>query len=255
MALPLNRNDFKEYCLRKLGYPVIDINLDDEQIEDRIDDALAFWHLYHYESLEKVVVIHELTEDDINNGYITLPTNIISVISLATVDENLYSNNFMNNLWQSMKNIMHDLGFGLYGCRGGVTEYSMTMNYLAELQFQFSVRNEINFNHATGKLLIPGRIKDIKSLEPGHPIAFEAYLNVDPENYPNVWSIPILIEYATALIGENWGVVLSKFDNVELPGGITLDGDKIYDRYHEIRQAIEEEYQLKYELPVDFFVG
>lgn len=255
MALPHNRDSFAEHCLRKLGHPVIEINVDEDQVLDRIDEAIYFYQKYHYEALERVMYFHALTTEDIANGYLTLPAEIESVIKATTSGGGIFSNNFMSNIWQGMKNIMYDIGFGMGGCRSGTRDYSLMMMSLANLKWTFSVRNELNFNHVTRRLLIPAKTGEISEMAEGEIMAFEAYRIVDPDAFTGFWQTYVLIEYATALIGRQWGVNLSKYDGVMLPGGITLDGDKIYDRYNEIKISMEETYSDQYELPVDFFVG
>lgn len=255
MALATDRDEFKEYCLRKLGAPVIDINVADEQIDDRIDEALKFYQIYHNEALERTIILYELNQDDIDNGYITLPASIISVIKAASRDPNLYSNNFMNNIWVGMKNIMYDVGFGMGGCKSSMSNFHLSMQYLSDLQFMFSPRNELIFNYNTHRLQIPAMADKIKKATVGNILAFEVYQIVDPDASQSIWETPVLIEYTTALIGCQWGSNLSKYDGIQLPGGITLDGDKIYDRYNEIRLKIEDEFSTKYETPIDFFVG
>jgi len=254
MALAQDRDEFKDYCLRQLGAPVIDINVADEQVEDRIEQALAFYQLYHNEAVERVVYFHKVTQKDIDNGYLIVDPAIFSITKMAMQNAKLFSTNFMNNIWQGMYKIAYDIGFGMMGCSSGMTNYAMAMQYLANLEFIFSVKNELQFNYRTHRLIIPGKTNDI-DVAVDSIIAFEAYRLIDPDSHQSVWTTPVLIEYTTALIGLQWGINMSKFDGVMLPGGITLDGDKIYDRYNEIKTRIEEDFSVAHELPVDFFVG
>jgi hypothetical protein len=72
MPAVTNRNTFKDYCLRRLGFPTIEINVDDDQVEDRIDDALQYWQDYHFDALQKVYYIRALNSTDMSNKYINL---------------------------------------------------------------------------------------------------------------------------------------------------------------------------------------
>lgn len=249
---PKSRSDFMEYCLRKLGEPVIQVNVDEDQVEDRIDEALLFYQTYHYDAIEHIVITYDITQDDIDNKYITIPSNIISVVQLVYDGNGIISGGFGTNIWQSMQDIAYDIGFGTGACQYGTSYYTMMMNYLAELKFTFKVNHAIEFQHKNHHVYIN---TDWSKISAGQTFAFEVYRIIDPDLYNDIWSDRPLQNYAVALIGEQWGSNLSKFDNVELPGGLTLDGDKIYDRYHDERVRMEEEFSLMYEEPVDFFIG
>ena len=249
--LPQDKDEFTEYCLRKLGKPVIDINVDEEQVQDRVDEAIQFYQTYHYDGIEHLAITYTITQEDVDNKYITIPADIISIVSLVYDGGGMIKGGFGNNLWHSMKDIAYDMNFGSGACRSGTSYYTMMMNYMAELKFAFGINKKIEFQYRNHHLYISG-IADGK-YEVGKNIAFEAYRIIDPETYGDIWSDRSLQNYAVALIGEQWGSNLSKFDNVELPGGLTLDGDKIYDRYHDEKTRLEEEFSLMWEEPVDFF--
>jgi hypothetical protein len=250
--IPHDRDEFKEYCLRKLGAPVIDINVDDDQVEDRIDEALLFYQTYHYDAIEHIVIVVELTQQDIDNKYITIPSEIVSVVQLVYDGNDLLRGGFGTNLWHAMKDIAYDIGFGTGACKYGTAWFHSMMNYISQLKFTFHVNHSIEFQYRNHRIYINGAWEDF---EAGKMIAFEAYRVIDPETTADIWADRSLQEYATCLIGCQWGANLSKFDNVELPGGLTLDGDKIYDRYNDWKERLEEEFSLKWEEPVDFIVG
>lgn len=252
MALPKSKSDFMDYCLRKLGAPVIDINIDEEQVDDRIDEAILFYQTYHYDALEEIGVVYELTEEDIENGYITTPDDIQSVTRLLIADNGIMGGGFGTNIWTGMQKIAHDIGFGMGACNGGTTNFTMMMGYLAQLKFTFSIETSIEFQRHTRRCWIQGNWDQIKA---GTKVVLLVYRIIDPEKFPYVWGDRWLQQYATALIGEQWGANLSKFDSVELPGGITLDGDKLYDRYHDIRVDMEEKVIEEWEEPVNFRCG
>jgi len=250
--LPKDKDEFVDYCLRSLGAPVIDINVDPDQVDDRVDEALQFYQTYHYDAIEHVAITYELTQDDIDNKYIIIPSDILSVIDMVYDGEGSIKGGFGNNLWHGMNAIAYDIGFGSGACRYGTSYYHSMMNYMAELKFSFKVNHAIEFQYKNHHVSIN---MDWSKLKVGGILAFDVYRIIDPEKFGDVWSDRSLQEYAICLIGEQWGVNLSKFDGVELPGGLTLDGDKIFDRYHDRRVLLEEEYSLKWEEPVDFFIG
>lgn len=250
--MPKDRDEFAEYCLRSLGKPVIDVNVAEEQVDDRIDEALQFYQTYHFDAIEHIAITYKITQEDIDNKYITMPNDILSVVMLAYDGDSIIKGGFGTNLWHGMKAIAYDIGFGTGACRYGTSYYHSIMNYMAELRFTFKVNHGIEFQYRSHKININTNWNDFKV---GGMLVFDVYRIIDPEKYIDVWSDRSLQEYAICLIGEQWGVNLSKFDGVELPGGLTLDGDKIFDRYHDRRLTLEEEYSLKWEEPVDFFVG
>ena len=250
--LPTTKDEFTEYCLRKLGAPVIDVNVDDDQVDDRIDEAIQFYQTYHYDSVEHMIITYEVTQEDMDNSYITMPNEIISVVKMVHDGAGLIMGGFGTNLWHSMSNISYDINFGSGACHYGTSYYTMMMGYMAELEFTFSVNRNIEFHLTNHKLYISGTLTEMNV---GDLLAFDVYRIINPDDHAGIWQDRTLQNYAISLIGEQWGVNLSKFDNVELPGGLTLDGDKIYDRYHEERVNIEEKMQESFETPPMFIVG
>jgi hypothetical protein len=249
--VPSNRVEFKEYCLRTLGSPVIDINVADEQVEDRIDEALLFYQTYHHDAIEHTALIHVITQENIDDQYITIPSNIVSVVKTA-YDGFTFGTGLGHNIWHGMKDIMYDIGFGTSGCNYGTSHYTSIMDYIAHLQFTFQVTATLEFHKTSHKLYTN---LDWSKVAVGDVMAFEVYQIIDPTVYGDIWGDRALCEYATVLIGCQWGNNLSKFDNVELPGGITLDGNGIYDKYNTRKEQLEEEWSLKWEAPLFFEMG
>ena len=246
---PISRDEFAEYCLRKLGAPVIQINVDDDQVDDRIDEALEFYVNYHYDAIEQIAITYSITADDITNGYLTIPSNIISITKMVHDGSGYLNGQFGTNIWHSMKNIAYDIGFGVGACRQGTSNYTAMMDYM---EFTFNVNKRLEFQYRNHHLYFSG---DFEKFSAGDILAFQAYRIIDPEVYGEIWSDIALINYCTALIGEQWGNNLSKYAGAQLGCGIELDGASIYDKYHEERTRIEEEFSLKWEEPVDFYVG
>ena len=247
-----NRDEFIEKCLRRLGAPVININIDDDQIDDCVDFALEFYSLYHFNSMENLSVIYEVTADDVTNKYITVPETISSVNKVILDENGLLKGGFGTNIFQGMQEIAHDISFGIAAGQGGLTNFSMTMNYLAEIDFTFNVQNTTSFNMKSHKLYINA---DWSRITEGSHILLDVYRIIDPDENPELWNDWWLWEYASTIMGIQWGTNLSKFDGVEMPGGITLNGDKIYDRYMAIKTQMEEEIRSSWELPPNFMVG
>ena len=184
---------------------------------------------------------------------------ILSISRLLVSDSGDLAKNWMSNLGASFRQMKWDISFG-YGaskCAGGpvgIGDYELAMMHLKRIDNVFGNNNKhINFNYRSHKLNI--YVDWAETFAVDEYIMCDAVRIIDPEEYGDIWSDEWLIEYGTALLGRQWGANLSKFAGVELPGGITLDGDKIYDRYHERYLELRQEMQDKYEEPVDFFVG
>ena len=250
MAMPTNREEFKDYCLRKLGHPVIEINIDDFQMEDRVDDALNFWQEYHFDGTVKTYLSHALTAEDIAAKCVSLGTaldsSIISVTQLLT--NTLETKNMFSVKYQMALN---DSGTYKSGAAREISEYWMRMGNLAMLDDMLAGMTPIRFNRKTNKLYIDW---DWSGVKVGDYVVAEAYQIVDGSN-AEVWNDAFLKEYATALIKEQWGMNLSKFEGVQLPGGVTLNGRAILEDARAEIERLKEQMSLSYELPIDFSVG
>ena len=128
MAVPNSRDTLIDYCLRALGAPVIEINVDDDQISDRVDEALQFYQHYHADAIEKVFLKHQVTQTDINNGYLTLNSLVTEVIRVLPIRDTMSSNNLFDIKYQMHLNDMFSLGY-----MGSLLEYSMAQQYLSTL--------------------------------------------------------------------------------------------------------------------------
>ena len=96
MALPTSRASFKEYCLRALGKPVIEVNVDDDQVDDRIDEALKTYWDYHFDGTEKIYYKYQVTEQTKIDRYVPMPQNVIGVVNLFPIGQALNANNLFN---------------------------------------------------------------------------------------------------------------------------------------------------------------
>jgi len=218
MAWINNRDEFKAYCLRKLGAPVIEINVDDDQVEDRVTEALNFYWDYHFDGMEKVYYKYEVTQTDIYNHYITMPDNIRGVVNLFPVGQSLNTNNLFNIRYQIALNDLYTL-----------TSVSMVPYYMALQHVQFLEQilvgmQPFRYNRIINKLYLD---MDWSLVNEGDYLIIEAYQVIDPNVYTKGYNERLLQNYATALIKEQWGANLSKFSGMQLPGGVTFNGDKI----------------------------
>ncbi len=254
MAKPTTREEFKTYCLRRLGWPVVEVNVDDLQMEDRIDDALRFWKEYHFDGTEMIYYSHQVTQTDIDNKYLTLvgseASSIIGVsrmLKLASRTGGMFSVKYqlMLNDWAT---------YSTKGTRE-MQNYWMKMSHLSMIDQLINAMENVRFNRKTNKIYL--QIDWASEVALGDYIVFETYQGVDETSSLNfeVWNDTFLKNYATALVKEQWGMNLSKFEGIQLPGGVTLNGRLILDDARAEIERLKEQMSLSYELPVDFAVG
>lgn len=246
MAQPTSRTEFKEYCLRKLGKPVIEINVDQDQIEDRIDEALMYYWDYHFDGTEKMYVKYQMTQTDLNNGYILVPENVIGVVNLFPIAGNLTGSGIFSATYQFVLNNLHD--FVNYD----MINYYMSFQHLAFMQEILSGRQPIRYNRNQNKLYIDMN-KD--KINVGEFIVYECYQVVDPTTYADVWKDRWLQNYATAKIKYQWGTNLTKFIGMNLPGGVQFNGEKILNDADEEIKKMEQEMLSSYSLPITDMIG
>jgi len=246
MATPTTRKEFKEYCLRRLGKPVIDINVDDDQVDDRVDEALKFYWDYHFDGSEKTYYKHQVTSTDLTNKYITLPENIIGAVSIFPIGQSLSSNNLFNIRYQIALNDLYDL------TSTTMVPYYMAMQHIQFLE-QLLVGNQpIRYNRNMNKLYID---MGWDRVNVGEYLIVEAYQIVDPDVYVDVWKDRWLLRYATALIKRQWGDNITKYDGVPLPGGLKFNGTKIRDDAQTEIDKLEDEMINSYSIPVSDMIG
>ena len=248
MAIPNSRQTLIDYCLRNLGEPVLEVNVSEEQIEDRIDEALQFYQEYHSDAIYPVFHKHQITSNDIQNEYIDIPDAITVVTRIFSLAEAGTSSNMFSAKYQLFLNDIFDLRFA-----GSISNYVQTMQYLETLDMIFNGEQQIRFNRHMGRLYIDTDWDTM--LQEGDYIIVEAYRIVDPVQFPKVYNDMFLKRYATALIKRNWGQNLSKFDGMQLPGGVQINAQRILEEAGAEIIRIEEEMQLKYEFPPNMFVG
>ena len=319
MANPTSRTTLIDYCKRRLGFPVIEINVDDDQVEDRIDDALQFYQDYHYDAVQKVYLKHKVSSDDVNRQYIdmTQASGVATVTSgsatvtgegtnfaaefaagvtditingetkkvLSITDKGLMT---MNSVYSSTANgvpitveqaadsiigvtrifplsstnatvNMFDLRYQLrlhelYDFTStSYVNFVLTQQHLRTLDMLFSGEQPVRFNRHQNRLYIDFQWgTDILA---GEYLVIEAYKIIDPNSYTDVYNDRWVKMYSTALIKKQWGMNLKKFGGIQLPGGVQLNGQQIYDEADAEIQKLEQEMQNKYELPAEFILG
>lgn len=246
MALPTNKAEFKLYCYRQLGAPIVEINVDDDQADDRIEEALRYYWDYHFDGSEKIFYKHQVTEQDKENKYITMPENIIGVINLFDLGSALGTNNLFNIRYQIALNDLYTL------TSVSMTPYYMAMQHIQFLEYLLVGRQPIRYNRHTDKLYLD---MDWDRLSIGQFLIVEAYEVIDPVVYTDAWSDRWLLRYASCLIKQQWGTNLKKFDGMKMPGGLTFNGQKIYEEATQERQTLENEMIYTYSLPAQDMIG
>ena len=249
MARPLNRQQLAEYCLRALGAPVIEINIDDDQVEDRIDEALQYYQEYHSDAVVRTYFKYRLTATDITNKYITLPDSLLFVTRVMNIGQTNVSTGMFSIDYQMHLN-------DLYALRQpkSMIDYEITKQYMSLIDMTINgMSQQITFSRHQNRLSIEMTWKD-KVLE-GQYIVIEGYVTLDPDTYTDIYNDMMLKKHLTALLKRQWGTNLIKFEGMQLPGGVTLNGRQIYDDAIADLDKIETEYQDRYEMPPDFFVG
>jgi hypothetical protein len=247
MATITTRIGFKEYILRRLGAPVIDINVDDEQVEDRIDDALLKFRDYHFDGMQHVYYPHRLTTTDITNQYITLPKNFVGVTRVFDINDSFGAMNLFNIRYQLHLNELFNIS------SVSVTPYVVAMRHIEFLEEVFVGKKPIRYNRNTDRLYIDMSWNE--DVMTDQYIMIDGYTQVDPEEFPDVWSDPWLRKYTTALVKLQWGENLKKFEGMNLPGGITFNGQKIWDEANEEIIKLDDEVINDYSLPNVDMIG
>jgi hypothetical protein len=233
MAQPSDRESFKEYCLRKLGAPVIEINVADEQVDDRIDEAISFFRDYHYDGSQLVYLKHQLTETELEQGWIAVPSRLLGITRIFDLGTSISTGSGMFNVsYQFVLNNLEQItGYD-------VTNYYMTMQHLEFLQEILVGKPLIRYNRHVDKLFIDIRKNTLKA---GSFIIMEAYDIVDGDVYADFWRDRWLQNYAATLIKEQWGFNLTKFEGMQLVGGVTFNGTQILSDAREERLRLEDQ--------------
>ena len=318
-----SRQGLIDYCFRRLGFPVIEINVDDDQVSDRIDDALQYFQEYHFDGVERLYLTHQVTTaelkftglsaplfqnnemligntsgatcnlyalngttaritnvkgaftagetvtgtvsgfsraiasssfytpGDIQNGYLPIPDSVIGVIRVLPINGPSSGMNNRNNMfdiiYQFRLNDMYNL------LSADMVYYTQVQQHLSMLDMLLVGDRSFKYNRKMDKMYIDMNWEEV--LNPDDFIVIECYRILDPSTYTQVYDDMFLKRYSTSLIKRQWGENMKKFGGIQLPGGVILNGKEIYDEAVEEIATIENEMQLKSELPIDFMVG
>jgi hypothetical protein len=246
MATPTSNTDFKEFCLRKLGKGVIEINVSNAQVDDRVDEAVNFYQDYHFDGTERVFYKKQITQDDKDNKYITLPDNIIGAVNLFDIGDATSTNNLFNIRYQIALNDLYSL------TSQSLVPYYMAFQHL-ELYEQILVgKQPIRYNRHRNQFHID---MDWNKIAVGEYLIVEAYQVIDPDTYSKMYGDYWLQRYATALIKIQWGENLKKFQGMQMPGGMIMDGMSIYNEGIRDKEQLEMEMRTSYSLPAADMIG
>jgi hypothetical protein len=245
---PRSREEFIEHCLRRLGHPVIKIEVDPQQLDDRVDDAIDFYTEYHFDGCQRVYLKHILTEQEIANGAIVVEENVMSVITCYA--PSLSYPRFGGELstgYQLVVNNLPQLGTLNF-------DYYVYQQSMAEIRNMFQAMPTIEFNRHLNKVLFPAGFPK-ETVAAGDIIVVECWLALDPDAATDMYGDRMFQTYASLLFKKQWGMNTSKYKDVQILGGVRRNGAEIYAQAEEEIQKFEEEFQSKFALPIDFFVG
>ena len=270
MAIPTSKSTFKSYCLRNLGFGVIDINVSDDQADDRIDEALQYFAQYHYDGVEKMYLKYKITQTDIDrargnstttsadsvdstitgsfkegNNFIPMPSAVVSVSNIFDFS-NAMTNNMFDIRYQLRLNDLYDFS------STSIIHYQMTMQQLDLLSHVLVGEVPIRFNQHQNRLYLD---MNWEAMTLDEYLIIDCYRKIDPATYTDIFDDIYLKRYATALIKRQWGANLSKFNGVATLGGVSMNGEQIYSQAIEEIQRLEEEIKLTFETPIDYMIG
>ena len=249
MASPNSRQTLIDYCLRALGAPLLEINVADEQLEDRIDEAMQFWQEYHSDAAIRTFVKHTVTQDDLDSNEVAMDDSVLSVIRIVNLGgigggSGVFSANHQLTVEQ-----VRDSRSG-----GGIVGYEMLKQHIELVDDIINGHgNRMSFSRHMNTLTFHTELSDDATV--GDIIIIECYSTINPDNYSDVYNDMALKELATLYIKKQWGVNLTKFEGMQLPGGITINGQATYDSAVSDIKEMKETWDLNYSSPPDFFIA
>jgi hypothetical protein len=277
MAQPSTRQELIDYCLRRLGAPVLEINVAQEQIEDLVDDALQLYRDRHYDGVYQTYLKYKITQQDIDRGRAKTINGVgVSTISAQSSDGINYdyyeNSNYLeipahvigvNKIFQfegsnSISSGMFSIKYQLflndiyYWGSTEILSYAMTKTYLEDLDFVLSTQKQIRFNRRQGRLYLD---VDWSTITPNQYFIIDCYRVLDPNQYDRVWSDSFIKKYLTSLIKRQWGQNLIKYQGVKLPGGIEFNGRQLYDDAEKEIEELMMSMSSYYEIPPLDMIG
>ena len=281
MAKPTTRQELKDYCLRQLGAPVLEVNVDDDQVDDLVDDALQLFNERHFDGVERMYLKYKLTQDDIDRGKAD-PTTGVGIVTTTASSTNVSGMGTITSTWYENSNFLQvpdsvigvekifkfdssTISSGMFSVKYqlflndiyqfnsiDLLQYSMVKTYLEDIEFLLTTDKQIRFNKRQDRLYLD---IDWASETAGSYLVLDCYRALDPTNYAGVYNDSFLKKYLTALIKRQWGQNLIKFRGVKLPGGIEFNGREIYDDGQRDLDDIKERMASEYELPPLDLIG
>jgi hypothetical protein len=268
MAQPSSRKELSDYCLRKLGAPVIDIAIADEQIDDLIDDALQLFYERHFDGVIQTYLKYQITQEDIDRAkgkvgiattsidnynfvetanYIKIPPHIIGITKIFNFAAGA-------NLSSGLFNIKYQLFLNdlYYWGSLELLSYTMVQRYLEDINWILTPEKAVRFNKRGDRLYLDLNWAD---LVPGNYIVIDCYRTMDPTESTKVWNDSFIKRYATALIKRQWGQNLMKYQGMKLPGGVEFNGRQIYDDAQKEIDIIMDRMATDYEMPPFGLIG
>jgi hypothetical protein len=222
---PASRTELIAYAKRQLGDPVIEINTDPDQEEDVLELSLQFFQQFHFDGVERIYLKHEVTQTDRDNKYIELNDAVIGVERVLPFDSRTRGIDLFDVRYQILLNDLYS-----------IQSTDIIYYFQVQNQLQLHIDMDWEMDTAVGEFLI-----------------IECYRILDPNTYTDVYNDLYLKKYVTAQMKKQWGNNLKKFSGVQLPGGVTLNGQIIYDEAVQEIQMLEQEVESRYQEPVDFF--
>jgi hypothetical protein len=251
MALPSTRQQLIEFCLRRLGEPVVEVNIDVDQVEDKIDDTLQMYREYHSDATLRTYMKHLVTPEDVTNGYVPIPADVVFVSRLFPLTGiSDVSTGMFNVKYQMMLNNMGDF----ISWAGDMAYFYQMEQYLGMIDMQLTGTPQTNFSRHQDRLYIYGEWQN-GDIQAGDYLAIEIYQVIDPDLHGSIYNDMFIKNYATASIKQQWGLNMLKFDGIQLPGGVTVNGRQLYEEATQELVQLEEKLRLEQELPIDFQIG
>jgi hypothetical protein len=272
MATPTTKATLKQYCLRALGQPVIEINVDDDQCDDRVEEALQYFQEYHYNGVERVFLKHVITAADLTRGqsndsadtatddkdgsttaawveqkgWIPVPDTVLSVVRVFPFDDSS-TNNIFDVKYQLRLNDLYDFS------STSIMHYKMTMQHLSFINQMLVGEIPLRHNQHQNRLYID--MDWTNDIAAGEYLIIEAYRQLDPDTYSSIWNDMYFKRYATALIKKQWGNNLLKFRGMQMLGGVEINGETILTEAKEELEKLHEEIKLAYDVPPMVQIG
>jgi hypothetical protein len=280
MSKPSSKQELIDYCLRRLGAPVLEINIADEQIDDLVDDALQYFQERHFDGVERMYLKYQLTQADIDRGsaitggvgIVTTTGTSTNISGLGTITSNFYETSNFIQVPESVIGIEKVFKFDTSSISGGMfsikyqlflndlyyfnsvdlLQYSMVKTYLEDIDFLLTTDKQIRFNKRQNRMYLD---IDWRAQQVGNFLVIDCYRILDPNTFTNVYNDSFLKKYLTATIKRQWGQNLIKFRGVKLPGGIELNGRELYEDAEKELADLKQRMSLDYELPPYDFIG